>query len=334
MNTKLDSPRLRFSILRSSALSAPLRYFFSLILVLLFLPSLFRGQSAIQKPDPPSDIKSAAARAMRGRTGAVVVLDVSTAQLIASHRLEIASRRLARPGSAIKTFTLLALLESGKLAPSDSLLCPIKVRIGTRPIDCSHPQMSAPLDSASALAFSCNHFVATMSPRLSDEELTRALQRAGLFSVTGLVHGEAVGSIRASATTERHALKAIGQEDMEVTPLGLALAYRQLAQRIRKAEGTPALETVLRGLKRSVNEGMGANAALPDLQIAGKTGTASATDGTWTHAWFAGFAPADAPEIVVVVFLEKGRGGRDAAPIARDIFAAHAANRAQSRPTN
>ena len=42
------------------------------------------------------------------------------------------------------------------------------------------------------------------------------------------------------------------------------------------------------------------------------------------HAWFAGFAPAQAPEIVVVVLLDQGRGGTDAAPIAGEIFRAYA----------
>ena len=42
------------------------------------------------------------------------------------------------------------------------------------------------------------------------------------------------------------------------------------------------------------------------------------------HAWFAGFAPADDPEIVVVVFVDFGEGGASAAaPIARQIMDAY-----------
>ncbi|NMC68515.1 MAG: penicillin-binding protein 2 [Myxococcales bacterium] len=78
----------------------------------------------------------------------------------------------------------------------------------------------------------------------------------------------------------------------------------------------------------------------PGLEIAGKTGTAEVArrrrdrerrrrDSRSTeeryrerdHAWFAGFAPADDPEIVVVVLVEHGGyGGRYAAPIAVEIF--------------
>ncbi|MBI2723612.1 MAG: penicillin-binding protein 2 [Chloroflexi bacterium] len=69
-----------------------------------------------------------------------------------------------------------------------------------------------------------------------------------------------------------------------------------------------------------------ANAAkLPDLAIAGKTGTAEYgprfADGTYaTHAWFSGFAPANNPQVAVTVFLENGVGAVDAAPLASKIL--------------
>ena len=56
---------------------------------------------------------------------------------------------------------------------------------------------------------------------------------------------------------------------------------------------------------------------LEDIKIAGKTGTAE-TGGPADHAWFAGYYPADKPEIAFVVVLENGgSGGRAAGPIAR-----------------
>ena len=51
---------------------------------------------------------------------------------------------------------------------------------------------------------------------------------------------------------------------------------------------------------------------------AGKTG--SAQTATAAHGWFAGFAPAADPEIVVVVFAEHGESGAATAPIAREIM--------------
>ncbi len=71
-----------------------------------------------------------------------------------------------------------------------------------------------------------------------------------------------------------------------------------------------------------VNNGTGTKAALSSVQVAGKTGTAE-VEGGEPHAWFAAFAPADDPQIVVAVLVENaGTGGSVAAPIARAVIAA------------
>jgi penicillin-binding protein 2 len=76
-----------------------------------------------------------------------------------------------------------------------------------------------------------------------------------------------------------------------------------------------------------VNDGgTGAGARIPGLDVAGKTGTAqmiakSKAEKGQDHAWFAAFAPVKDPEVVVVVFVERGgKGGQVAAPIARKIL--------------
>jgi len=74
------------------------------------------------------------------------------------------------------------------------------------------------------------------------------------------------------------------------------------------------------------DNGTGVAARIPGLDIAGKTGTAqmvakSKAEKGQDHAWFAAFAPAKAPEVVVVVLVERGgKGGQVAAPIARKIL--------------
>ncbi|HYC88864.1 MAG TPA: penicillin-binding protein 2 [Thermoanaerobaculia bacterium] len=99
----------------------------------------------------------------------------------------------------------------------------------------------------------------------------------------------------------------------------------------------PALAAVRRGLWQVVNDqgGTGSNARVEGLNVAGKTGSVQviAYSG-WIkatslpfkfrdHAWFASFAPADKPEIVVVVFVEHGgAGGADAAPLAKLMYEA------------
>jgi penicillin-binding protein A len=71
-----------------------------------------------------------------------------------------------------------------------------------------------------------------------------------------------------------------------------------------------------------VTSGTGTSAAISGVQVAGKTGTAEVADGE-SHAWFAAFAPADDPRVVVAVLVENaGTGGSIAAPVAREVIAA------------
>ncbi len=110
-------------------------------------------------------------------------------------------------------------------------------------------------------------------------------------------------------------------------------------QPIGKPVGVAAgsLELIRRGMWKVVNEPGGtvySSGRSSLVQFAGKTGTAQvrgkrskeeeALQG-WhperDHAWFAGFAPAENPEIAVVVLVEHGgSGGRTASPVARDII--------------
>ncbi len=81
-------------------------------------------------------------------------------------------------------------------------------------------------------------------------------------------------------------------------------------------------EIVTRLMVGVVDEGTGKKAAIPGIKIAGKTGTAETGSGDgMTHAWFASFAPAESPELALLIFLEKGGvGGQDAAPIAGRLW--------------
>ena len=83
------------------------------------------------------------------------------------------------------------------------------------------------------------------------------------------------------------------------------------------------LEIVREGLRRVVADPKGtghATAALESIAIAGKTGTAETGAGSADHAWFAGYAPADAPRIAFVVVLEHaGDAAATAAPAAKRL---------------
>jgi penicillin-binding protein 2 len=156
---------------------------------------------------------------------------------------------------------------------------------------------------------------------------------------------------------------SIGQGYDLVTPLQLAMAYTaaanggvcyypRLVDKVLNQDGSPVLdengkiavpktprvrtdlrneftpdqiELVRKGLWKVVNEdgGTGSAARLKAWQVAGKTGTAQATDHGHkdTIAWFACFAPFDRPKYVVAVMVQGGEhGGGVAGPVATRIM--------------
>src|SRR4051812_28760627 len=268
-----------------------------------------------------TELDAALAKVMKGRSGAAVLIEVQSRQIIGSYHLDVAARRLARPGSAFKPFTLWALLQSGKLKATEAFTCRRNLHVGQHNLSCSHPQTRQPFDAVTALAYSCNDFFATMGSRLTARELQAAFQQAGFASATGIAKSEAVGSIQRAQTDAERQLQAIGEGDMRVTPLEMLEAYRKLALRMDENSDKQAA-AVYEGLEAGIDYGMARLAAVKGLKVAGKTGTARTDGGHWTNAWFAGYAPAKQPQVVIVVFLEKGTGPGDAAPLAAEILQA------------
>jgi cell division protein FtsI/penicillin-binding protein 2 len=268
-----------------------------------------------------ADLDRAIAKVMAGRVGTAVVVNVASGRILGSYRLDMAEWKLARPGSAFKPFTLLALLESGKLKSTDSFSCRRNLHVGTHDLSCSHPQ-TGPLQAVPALAYSCNDFFATMGSRLTAEELQSTFRYFGFASPTSLVPEEASGSIQLARSEEERQLQAIGEGEMRVTPMEMLAAYRKLALRRFDPQASEAVHTVLAGLEAGTDYGMARLATVKGVKVAGKTGTARSDQGAWSNAWFAGYAPAKAPQIAVVIFLEKGTGPGDAAPLAAEIFEA------------
>lgn len=262
-------------------------------------------------------LQMAVDRSMAGHAGTAVVLDVETGRLLARHRLDIAARRVVAPGSAVKPFTLVALVKAGIVNANTSLICRRTVRVRGRRVDCSHVSVPEPMNAENALAYSCNYFFAHFAERLTDSDLKSAFEEAGLESATGLADNELMGQIRSSSSADDRRLQALGEFGVEVTPIGLAAAYRRVALNFRRnASESQAWQLLREALQAVTTYGTGRLAAPERVTVAGKTGTSGG------HAWFAGYAPADHPEVVVVVFLERGSGGGDAAPIAGKIFSA------------
>ena len=154
-----------------------------------------------------------------------------------------------------------------RLPAKSEFVCPGKLYVDGHNFTCSHPKVNGPIDTRTALAYSCNNF---------------------FYHYGGL--------------------KALG-ETKEMSPLELLQAYRKLALKHN--------ETVNAGLRDCVRYGTGQLANISGYEVAGKTGTPPG------YAWFAGWAPADKPEVVFVVLMRHGSGGLDAAPVARDMLLKH-----------
>ncbi len=148
---------------------------------------------------------------------------------------------------------------------------------------------------------------------------------------------------------------AIGQGFVQATPLQVANATNAIAnggtlysprlvRQIVDSDGHILEEMPTRVIRKVpveprhlalIREGMEAGFTIspllkdfkvPGLRVAAKTGTGeffgerNERGELPTHGWFTGFAPADAPQISVTVFVERGSGSKEAAPIAMRII--------------
>jgi penicillin-binding protein 2 len=113
----------------------------------------------------------------------------------------------------------------------------------------------------------------------------------------------------------------------------------------RKAElNLDNVTKVIYGMYGVVNEGgTGVRARLPGIEVCGKTGTAQLVSNELIksgrlkekpkdNSWFVGFAPREAPEIVVVALFEEGLHGNLSAPIVRDVLKAYFDKKARQAP--
>ncbi|MBI3184779.1 MAG: penicillin-binding protein 2 [Myxococcales bacterium] len=280
------------------------------------------------------------------------------------------------PGSTFKTFSLLAALRSGVFGPSSTAFCPGGYRLGSRVWRCHKDSGHGTVDTRTSLKVSCDTFYYRVADSLGLDPIARLGKDLGLGAPTGIgVVAEVPGIMPDSAYHDRVtpggymkglALNsAIGQGDVNVTPLQLLMAYAaignggtlyqpQLVRRIESPDGRVLEEfqpKILRRLDLSpehqklvvdalvavVNEpgGTGGRARLKEVVVAGKTGTAQVIRlgekrekkeemdyFERDHAWFVAFAPAEDPELAVVVLNEHGgHGGSEAAPTAKAVIA-------------
>jgi cell division protein FtsI (penicillin-binding protein 3) len=269
----------------------------------------------------------------------------------AGHWLNRAVGAMYEPGSTMKILTLAAALEEGVIRADDEFHCEDgSWSVGNRVIrDASHRYGT--LTISDILAKSSNICSAKIGMELGAERLHGWLTRFGIGRVSGVeLPGEVRGRMRAPGRWQRIDLAnvAFGQ-GIAATPLQIAQAVNVVAAngwlhrpRIVRGAERPAPQRVLRAatarelrrmMEAVVSEGTGRRAAIDGIRVAGKTGTAQKFDTvshTYSHSKlvtsFVGFAPAEDPEVTVLVLLDepteglRGGGGEVAAPAVASII--------------
>jgi cell division protein FtsI (penicillin-binding protein 3) len=306
------------------------------------------------------------------RGGDVVVSDPSTGEILAlvSIRDGTASALSAlntpyEPGSTLKPFTVAALLERGLASLDDTIdVGNGSWRVEGRTLHDTHTKGRITLGEA--LRESSNVGVAMAALELDAGAQYQSLRDFGFGSYTGIeLPGEVAGTLRRPAgwTRQSPASLAIGYE-ISVTPLQMTMAYGALAnggllmqprivREVRSGDGEvlerfearvvrrvveeDVAATVASALVGVVEDGTGTSARLASFAVAGKSGTAwlNTGDGYEEGAYYSSFVsffPADAPQLVVFVGLDRPRGeyygGAVAAPVTRATMEAALAARA------
>jgi len=274
------------------------------------------------------------------------------------------------PGSTLKPFTVAGLLEHGLATLADSVDTETgHWTVEGRTVSDVHPE-GGTMTLAHALEISSNVGVAKTAQIMPAAIQYQTLRDFGFGAPTGVgLPGEGGGTLRRPEQWSRQSpvSLAIGYE-VSVTPLQMAMAYGALAnggrlmqprlvKELRDAQGRTVdrfeprvvrqvVSPVVTGqiadvLVNVVEDGTGTRASLSTFAVAGKSGTSRAWSQGGYQAGdyfssFVGFFPAENPQLVVLVKLDRPNGayygGATAAPVTRATLQAILA--AQQTPLN
>jgi len=312
-----------------------------------------------------AELQEAAVGALGALYGGVAVLDARRGSVRALGGIAFTAPQ--PPGSTFKVVTTVGALESEVVALDDEF-----------PVESSNSDIGREISNsndqacggtfAESFANSCNTVFAPVGAELGGRSLVDVAERFG-FNTAPTLHGaEATAAIDPPASTIPTDLSdeievgvtAIGQGEVLATPLQMASIAQTIANGGLRAPtlmvkgdlvpedediddvrvtSRPIANTVRDLMVDVVDSGTGTAAALPNAQVAGKTGTAELgpaplepgeelapgeTPAQELDAWFIAFAPARDPELAVAVMIvgSEGDGGTIAAPIARQVLEA------------
>ena len=259
------------------------------------------------------------------------------------------------PGSTFKIITAAAALEEGVVKLDDAFFCPGYKIVEDRRIRCARTTGHGAETFETGIMNSCNPVFMELGERLGAENFVGYFKQFGLLSKTNI-------DLPGEAGTIMHKTENIGPVELatisfgqsfKITPIQLVTTVSSIINggtrvpphfgvSVQDADGNTAKtfsyethenictaetsETMRYLLEKVVSEGTGKNAKIEGFSIGGKTAT-SQTLPRSDHKYissFLGFAPADNPQVLVLVVINNPQGiyygGTIAAPVAKEIF--------------
>lgn len=290
--------------------------------------------------------------------------------------LNKATAGLFSPGSTFKPTVAMAALKCGAITPETVHYCPGYFKLGDHIFWCDNHIAHGRMTVVSALQVSCDVFFyeTALATGIDNIAAMADIMGLGVDLQTDFPNVQ-IGQVPNHAWAKRHGItwvpgdtvvQGIGQGYVSLTPLALATMIARIGSGsfiiphiTRRVNGdletasvigmTPPLNVddthlavVRQGLFEVVNTPQGtayaARLTLPNVQMAGKTGTAQTHNDTaaesaagfndMTLAWeqrpnalFVAYAPVTAPRYALAVVIEHGNyGSQSAAPIAHDLM--------------
>jgi penicillin-binding protein 2 len=302
-------------------------------------------------------------------------LTASTAKDHNYPSLDRATSGLYPPGSTFKPVTAIAAMQKGILNPEQNLHCTGKIRVKGHTWWNWDPFADSWINLPTALAESCDTYFYQVArwiwglPPSYGEPIQDWAFKLGLGKHTGIEIGDEKGIVPTKKWQRNYYTApedktwkpgdsinlAIGQKDLQVTPLQMARLYGAIATgklvkphllasverngRTVEIDVPPApkpidvsqanLDVIRQGLYMATHDSsIGTSAPVFEnfpVPIAGKTGTAekyiAQYQAEFSQSWWCGYGPTDNPKLVVCAVIENGgHGGTAAAPAAREVF--------------
>jgi peptidoglycan glycosyltransferase len=338
--------------------------------------------------------QKAAEQALGDQRGAVVALDPSNGEILAlvshpaydpsvlsSHdtrKVQAAWERLNAdkgrpmvdraiggdlypPGSTFKVVTAAAALESGKFTEESQIPGPATLDLPQTSVNLPNDdhRPCGPGNKTSlkhALVVSCNTAFGWLGMELGADALRSQAAKFGFGDKLEIPMSVTPSRVPDELNEPQTAQSAIGQYDVRVTPLQMAMVSAAVANngvvmqphlvrrvlssdlevidqpdpvQLSQAVSPDSAAALTRMMEGVVTSGTGTAAQIPGVDVAGKTGTAQHGKGLAPHAWFISFAPAQGAKVAVAVVVEDGGklgneafGGKVAAPIAKSVMQA------------